>query len=766
MNTCIKCGCDDAYPSLPPCPTPIDCPNPQPCAEFFDAQCVRYTLPDIMCGLNIVVAQDSSIAEALESIVLFFCTNFSNSVQSVTGLNTDNTDPLNPIVKVSVDGITITGLGTPASPLIAVAGGVDGSGTLNYLAKWTPDGNTLGNSLIRDDGTTIGIGIAPSSNALLYVSNASNNVAVRIEQLLNATTTTNGAYITNTGINTGENRGLEISVNNSSLINTGLLTVVTANAPATGVGGQFIVTGTSLSKYALRLQDGTEGSGKFLKSITANGEANWANITAADVSGVVGGSGTVDYLARWTPSGTQLGIGLIRDDGTTVGINTAPVSTIQLQVLSSKTNAVVGITNKATGNNVGVYGEANGVGAGQNSGVRALASGGTVVNIGVYGEANGASVSGYGGSFYAINATSTNIGVIASAGGGTTAIGGQFSTRGAGSNYSLKLLDGSEGVGKVLTCMTATGEANWVTPSGGGVSGSGINNYVARWTPDGATLGTGLIRDDNTSVGIGASPTANYRLRIETSTQLYGMYAKTSLAGTGNQVGVAGFSDGLSTGGQNAGVVGLASGNTNINIGGSFSALSATVGTNIGVYAQVQFGANNYAAQLRDGTEVVGRVLTCMTATGEANWATLPTIGGLTWTTLSGTNPSATLAANNGYLIKNTTGAFTSVTLPSSGVVVGDIIKIIATDGGGGSLSTWRILEGSATDVIIYSFYDITTDSEITGVKNTSPLLTFDDNVAGSYTMFRNQSLTLTCVEVLGAGYAWNVELANGKMIS
>jgi hypothetical protein len=45
------------------------------------------------------------------------------SVNSVTGLNTDNTDSANPIVKISVDGITITGLGTPASPLIATGSG-------------------------------------------------------------------------------------------------------------------------------------------------------------------------------------------------------------------------------------------------------------------------------------------------------------------------------------------------------------------------------------------------------------------------------------------------------------------------------------------------------------------------------------------------------------------------------------------------------------------------------------------------------------------
>ena len=40
-------------------------------------------------------------------------------VQSVSGLNTDNSDPANPIVEISVDGTTITGDGTPISPLKA-----------------------------------------------------------------------------------------------------------------------------------------------------------------------------------------------------------------------------------------------------------------------------------------------------------------------------------------------------------------------------------------------------------------------------------------------------------------------------------------------------------------------------------------------------------------------------------------------------------------------------------------------------------------------
>jgi hypothetical protein len=45
-------------------------------------------------------------------------------------------------------------------------GGISGSGTTNYLPKWTPDGFTLGNSQIFDDGTNVGIGTASPTQKL------------------------------------------------------------------------------------------------------------------------------------------------------------------------------------------------------------------------------------------------------------------------------------------------------------------------------------------------------------------------------------------------------------------------------------------------------------------------------------------------------------------------------------------------------------------------------------------------------------------------
>jgi len=62
------------------------------------------------CGVNPIPLSDGSCPPI-------------NRVVSVTGLDTDNTDPSRPIVKISVDGTTITGEGTPSSPLTAIGGG-------------------------------------------------------------------------------------------------------------------------------------------------------------------------------------------------------------------------------------------------------------------------------------------------------------------------------------------------------------------------------------------------------------------------------------------------------------------------------------------------------------------------------------------------------------------------------------------------------------------------------------------------------------------
>ena len=75
-NNCQEknCGCKDTYLTTPPpCPTPEDCPERQPCSEVFDAACIIYTGPDLECGEDVVVTQNSSVTTALEDVIGYFC---------------------------------------------------------------------------------------------------------------------------------------------------------------------------------------------------------------------------------------------------------------------------------------------------------------------------------------------------------------------------------------------------------------------------------------------------------------------------------------------------------------------------------------------------------------------------------------------------------------------------------------------------------------------------------------------------------------------
>ncbi len=74
------------------------------------------------------------------------------------------------------------------------------------------------------------------------------------------------------------------------------------------------------------------------------------------------------------------------------------------------------------------------------------------------------------------------------------------------------------------------GDGTWATPAGGSISGSGTNGYLALWTPNSTTLGTSVLQDDGTEIGIGIAPEAGQILAFNTST-LSGIDAETSLSG-------------------------------------------------------------------------------------------------------------------------------------------------------------------------------------------------------------------------------------------
>ena len=300
-----------------------------------------------------------------------------------------------------------------------------------------------------------------------------------------------------------------------------------------------------------------------------------------------------------------------------------------------------------------------------------------------------------------------------------------------------------------------------VASGGGGISGSGENNYVARWTPNDTTLGKGVIRDDGTTASIGIAPNASASLYISSSSN-HGITSTTT--GPGYSGGTF-ASSGLTPTAANIAVRGQAYGSDAINIGAEFKADVTAATDNIGIRVNVDNATNNHALELSDGSEAAGRFLKCIDSNGRANWADLPASsgGGMTWNTITGVNPTATLVPNNGYVIRDTNGgSTTNLTLPLSGVSIGDEIKIIATlKGSAGSLQTWRILEGNGADIIFADVWDALAGNNVSISKTTSPLWIFNNTPDGTWSNQRACTVLLTCVQDLSPGYAWSIEFPN-----
>lgn len=77
------CGCEDTPLTTPaPC-NPVGCPDPYPCSEVTNAECVIYTGDDLVCDNVTVVAQDMNVAEAMAAIVEYFCNATGSIAQNI-----------------------------------------------------------------------------------------------------------------------------------------------------------------------------------------------------------------------------------------------------------------------------------------------------------------------------------------------------------------------------------------------------------------------------------------------------------------------------------------------------------------------------------------------------------------------------------------------------------------------------------------------------------------------------------------------------------
>jgi hypothetical protein len=88
-------------------------------------------------------------------------------------------------------GVRLQGIGEAANRVLtsdaagnatwqALGGGVGigGSGTLNFVSKWTPDGVNLGNSLLFDDGSSVGLGTTTPTHRFNVVHGGSTGIGI------------------------------------------------------------------------------------------------------------------------------------------------------------------------------------------------------------------------------------------------------------------------------------------------------------------------------------------------------------------------------------------------------------------------------------------------------------------------------------------------------------------------------------------------------------------------------------------------------------
>jgi len=126
--------------------------------------------------------------------------------------------------------------------------GVDGSGTTNFITKWTPDGGTIGNSQIFDNGTNVGIGITAPSKKLHIVGDGvvvDSGFNTGVASLyLSHTNTSNqhkaGIFTTYT-TGYGRSSSMQFALNSEMNVNT----VTTADAKMTILEGGNVGIGTT-----------------------------------------------------------------------------------------------------------------------------------------------------------------------------------------------------------------------------------------------------------------------------------------------------------------------------------------------------------------------------------------------------------------------------------------------------------------------------------------------------------------------------------------
>jgi hypothetical protein len=451
---------------------------------------------------------------------------------------------------------------------------VTGTGTANYVAKWTSSSN-ISSGIIYDNGTNVGIGYSTPNYKLevagdIY-ANAGNGEGFKLNGQLGVVRVSG----TELGLLTSNTERLRITSGGSLLLGTTTIAGPYGNPKMLIVGGStplIVSNGDNAGTY-LQINTGAANGVVNLQADARTGDYPPLTITT-------GGSEKM----RITPAGS-VGIG-----------NSSPGYKLDVAGNFRATN---GIVNEANHDNTRfdniLPASVNGSGAGTVQMGWWVSEPGISWNNGGFGynvTNNGASPYGFGRIntslgqaymrfeasgflyFYNTNTSGTRFETMTLSDAGAI----RFNQYGSGTKTGTRAYD---------LAVDSSGNLIEVPVGAGTVTGSGTANYVARWTSS-SNISTGVLYDNGTNVGIGTASPA-YKLDVAGDIALpYGSILRAS-GGTYTKLiesGYNGSSDyvNLYTVGNNAGnatakITMLASGN--IGIGTNTPAQKLEVNGNI-----------------------------------------------------------------------------------------------------------------------------------------------------------------------------------------